>query len=203
MKDRTVDYMYNDIRKEDYLQMKRKYHFELGLRCIPLNPLLVLMLLLNAVLFGFVFMNINHSLDIKDVPQIFNDVWLILCRVICVLMYIISFVGIVTAFGNHISNEDELYVAKAFPEKELVKCPPIVVSKRTFKNGKTKRVFHSLTEYAVWQDREQAIYDELNEHPTEPLKRDEKYKGKGVRIVLNTAPERVPKNKGDIYDDDV
>lgn len=193
------NYMLGDYLQEKYTQKERKYHFLLGLRKFVDFPFLILLFVL-IILFGIYLWN-GPVTFVEDMPHFLNVAWEYLSKVFSILIPALLFLALVSGIGDITTRKDEALLQTVFPVSELRKGSPILTKKHKDKKGIITREFYTLIPFEEWKKREEAIYDVLNEHPVEELKRGGKHNDNGNLIIMHTSNGRVAKNRGDIYDD--
>lgn len=196
------NYMMGDYLQEKYTQKERWYHFLFGLSKFGDFPLLII-LFVPIVLLGVYLWNSPDKTIIEDMPQFYNVIWVLISKVLSVLIPALLSLLLVSGIGNIATRNDEALLQTVFPVSELRKGNPILIHKHSNKKGIITREFYTLIPFEEWKCREESIYDVLNEHPVEELKRGGKHNDNGNRIIIHTSNGRVAKNRGDIYDDDI
>ena len=185
--------------KQRYNVKKNFYRIKLGISQFSNYPFLNFIWVLIAV--GTVLL-VNGKGKIVDMlyttPQLTPIINVCLNFLFAFIPIIIS-ISIIQGIGELTARKDEADLLFVFDKKELINGCPILIYKRTLKNGVTVREFYSKIPMSRWLERKEAIADIMNVH----FVGDFEYGGKsdGNKILIKTAKGRKAKDRGILYDD--
>lgn len=185
--------------KQQYNIKKNFYRIKLGISQFLNYPFLNFVWVL--VIVGTVlFINGKGKIvDMLNTPPLLTPIINISLNFLFAFIPIIISVGIIQGAGELTARKDESDLIFVFDKKELINGCPILIYKRTLKNGVTVREFYSKIPMSRWQEQKEVISDVFNLH----FIADIEYGGKsnGNRILIKTAKGRKAKDRGILYDD--
>lgn len=185
--------------KQRYNVKKNFYRIKLGISQFSNYPFLNFIWVLIAV--GTVLL-VNGKGKIVDMlyttPQL-TPITNVCLNFLFAFIPIIISISIIQGIGELTARKDEADLLFVFDKKELINGCPILIYKRTLKNGVTVREFYSKIPMSRWLERKEAIADIMNVH----FVGDFEYGGKsdGNKILIKTAKGRKAKDRGILYDD--
>ena len=185
--------------KQQYNVKKNFYRIKLGISQFSNYPFLNFIWVLITV--GTVLL-VNGKGKIVDMlyttPQLTPIINVCLNFLLVFIPVIIS-ISIIQGIGELTARKDEADLMFVFDKKELINGCPILIYKRTLKNGVTIREFYSKIPMSRWRERKETLADVFNVHFVGEIE----YGGKsnGNRILIKTAKGRKAKDRGVLYDD--
>ena len=193
--------------KEKYLEEQRKrkensLRFRLGFLQLIHIPILNMLLIPIAVLFIGLWIGKNRLLTFLNVPELILPIFRYTLCIISIVIPIIILLCLIKYIGEISARKDEANLQQAFTKDELRNSCPILMDKKKVKGSNvTMREFYSSIPLEIWNTRKNAIADMMNIHFVEEIQ----YGGKadGRRIVIFTAPGRIPTKRGNLYDEEL
>lgn len=191
--------MSDNYNKNRYGIIKLFYRMSLGIRQFLNYPFLNFIWIFIVVGTILLLNGKERFVDLLNPPPLLMPIINVCINFLVVFIPVIIFMSIIQGIGELTARKDEADLMFVFDKKELINAPPILIYKRTFKNGVTVREFYSKIAMSRWQEQKATIEDVLNVH----FIRDIQYGGKsnGNRILIKTAKGRRAIDRGVLYDD--
>lgn len=138
-------------------------------------------------------------INMFNTPPLLTPIINVCLNFLVVFIPVIISISIIQGVGELTARKDEADLMFVFDKKELINGCPILIQKKTFKNGITIREFYSKIPMEKWQERKEALADIFNVHIVGEIE----YGGKsnGNKILIKTAKGRKAKDRGVLYDD--
>jgi hypothetical protein len=192
--------------KEKYLKKHRKHkenylRYRLGFLQLIHKPILNLLLIPIIATFIGLWIEKKQLLTFLNVPELIFPIFRYTLCIISLIIPIIILLWLIKYIGELSARKDEADLQQAFTKEELRNSSPILMDKKKV-NGSdvTMREFYSSIPLDTWNTRKNAIADLMNIHFVEEIQ----YGGKadGRRIIIFTAPGRIPATRGNLYDEE-
>lgn len=138
-------------------------------------------------------------INMFNTPPLLTPIINVCLNFLVVFIPVIISISIIQGVGELTARKDEADLMFVFDKKELINGCPMLIYKRTLKNGVTVREFYSKIPMSRWQEQKEVIADVFNVH----FICDIEYGGKsnGNKILIKTAKGRKAKDRGVLYDD--
>lgn len=190
--------MRNNYNQKRYGIIKLFYRISLGIRQFLNYPFLNFIWVF--IVFGTVLL-VNGKekvVDMLNTPSLLTPIINVCLNFLLVFIPVIISISIIQGIGELTARKDEADLMFVFDKKELINGCPLLIYKRTLKNGVTVREFYSKIPMNRWLERKEAIADIMNVH----FVGDFEYGGKsdGNKILIKTAKCRKSKDRGILYD---
>ena len=189
------------MNNERYNRLRTYCHLRLGIMQFILHPVLNILLILVPVATIVFWLKMQSIVAIFDVSEVLVPLYTLMLKIFGVVIPVLLLLGIVDAIGSATAKKDEENLQIAFDRTELRHGSPILMYKKTDKiNGVTVREYYSFIPMNVWVQHIPDIEDMMNVHLIENLRYGGK-KANGRRIVMCSAANRKPVERGALYDD--
>lgn len=193
--------------KEKYLKEQRKrkenyLRYRLGFLQLIHKPILNMLLIPIVALFIGLWIGKTRLLTFLNIPELIFPIFRYTLCIISLIIPIIILLWLIKYIGELSARKDEADLQRAFTKDELRNSCPILMDKKKVKGSNvTMREFYSPIPLDTWNTRKNAIADMMNIHFVEEIQ----YGGKadGRRIVIFTAPGRIPTKRGTLYDEEL
>ncbi len=189
----------NTYNQKRYNIRKNIYRLKLGIEHFFNYPMLNFIWVFIIIGIVFLIKGEQKLLTAFEIPQILMPIFNFCVMFLIVFLPIVIIIGILQGIGNLIAKKDEADIILVFDKKDIEKSCPILIQKKTFKNGITIREFYSKIPMEKWKERKDTLADVFNVHFVGEIE----YGGKsnGNKILIKTAKGRKAKDRGILYDD--